>query len=279
MDIDALTDDDRKQLAKDLAAELDTGLYGNRAVLSRRQLLTLAGGSAGVAGLVALGVDPATAQSAAGQVGTQSSPEDVFAFDLDVQGTLQRDLDAGGQAISNVGSVSTAQEHRTSDSPILIGSDGRREDFEGADPDARMDAALSAATDGDLIIAENGAYSTDRIISDRIRLLGSGGFEGYGSSVAGVWTFDVAVTVDNMHLQADSSAEFVLNGSAGRLINVAGPSSQMPISVSGDNNTIVGCRGLDVTFESGADGNVIGLCATTNATDVSGSNYIGPSIN
>lgn len=109
MDIDDLTDADRKALAADVAAELDTGHYGSRFVLSRRQLLSLAGGSAGVAGLVALGVDPATAQSAAGQVGTQSSPEDVFAFNLDVQGALQRDLDAGGQAISNVGSVSTDQ--------------------------------------------------------------------------------------------------------------------------------------------------------------------------
>ena len=103
MDIDALTDDDRKQLAKDLAAELDTGLYGNRAVLSRRQLLTLAGGSAGVAGLVALGVDPATAQSAAGQVGTEASPEDIYAFDLDVQNGAE----FNGSDVAGVGSLST----------------------------------------------------------------------------------------------------------------------------------------------------------------------------
>lgn len=102
-----LSDDERAQLAADLAAELEPGRYGNQFLLSRRQLLSLAGGSAGVAGLVALGVDPATAQSAAGQVGTSSEPVDVFAYDLDVQGALQRDLDAGGQAITNVGSLST----------------------------------------------------------------------------------------------------------------------------------------------------------------------------
>lgn len=107
MDIDALTDDDLDELASQLAGRLPTGRYGGQFVLSRRQLLTLAGGSAGVAGLTALGVDPATAQSAAGQVGTEASPEDVFAYDLDVQGALQRDLDAGGQAIENAGSVST----------------------------------------------------------------------------------------------------------------------------------------------------------------------------
>jgi hypothetical protein len=102
-----LSDADRKALAADVAEELDTGRYGDRFVLSRRQLLTIAGGSAGVAGLTALGVDPATAQSAAGQVGTESSPENVFAYDLDVQGALQRELDAGGQAITNAGSLST----------------------------------------------------------------------------------------------------------------------------------------------------------------------------
>jgi len=78
-----LSETERKELVEDLAAELDTGRYGDRFVLSRRQLLSLAGGSAGVAGLIALGVDPATAQSAAGQVGTSSEPVDVFGFDVE----------------------------------------------------------------------------------------------------------------------------------------------------------------------------------------------------
>jgi len=88
MDIDALTDDDLDQLASQLAGRLPTGRYGGQFVLSRRQLLSLAGGSAGVAGLTALGVEPAAAQSAAGQVGTGSSPENVFAYDLNVANLL-----------------------------------------------------------------------------------------------------------------------------------------------------------------------------------------------
>lgn len=63
----------------------------------------------------------ASGQSAAGQVGTEASPEDVFAFDLDVQGALQRDLDAGGQAISNVGSVSTVEAIINDDLEIRTG--------------------------------------------------------------------------------------------------------------------------------------------------------------
>jgi hypothetical protein len=91
-----LSDADRKALASDVAEELDTGRYGDRFVLSRRQLLSIAGGSAGVAGLTALGVDPATAQSAAGQVGTSSEPVDVEAYDLTVANLLN-----GGGPISD----------------------------------------------------------------------------------------------------------------------------------------------------------------------------------
>ena len=83
-----LSDDERSALAAEVAHELDTGRYGERFVLSRRQLLSIAGGAGGVAALTALGVDPAAAQTAAGQVGTASSPENVFAFDLDVANTL-----------------------------------------------------------------------------------------------------------------------------------------------------------------------------------------------
>ena len=91
-----LSDDERSALAAEVAAELDTGRYGDRFVLSRRQLLTIAGGAGGVAALVSLGVEPAAAQSAAGQVGTESSPENVFAYDLNVANLLN-----GGGPISD----------------------------------------------------------------------------------------------------------------------------------------------------------------------------------
>jgi len=108
MDIDDLTDDELDRLASKLAGHLPTGRHGEKIVTTRRQLLAAAaGGSIGVTALVKLGIDPATAQSAAGQVGTSSSPEDVYAYNLDVSGALQSTLDAGGQAIENAGSVST----------------------------------------------------------------------------------------------------------------------------------------------------------------------------
>jgi hypothetical protein len=104
MDIDDLTDDDLDRLASKLAGRLPTGRHGDRIVTTRRQLLAAAaGGSIGVSALVKLGIDPATAQSAAGQVGTQSSPEDVFANALDVQAGAE----FNGTDVSGVGSLST----------------------------------------------------------------------------------------------------------------------------------------------------------------------------
>jgi len=86
MDIDSLTDDQLDQLASKLAGRLPTGRHGDKSVTTRRQLLaTAAGGSAGVAALVRLGIDPATAQQAAGQVGTPSSPEDAHLADVEAQ--------------------------------------------------------------------------------------------------------------------------------------------------------------------------------------------------
>src|SRR6056297_2852113 len=77
------TDDD---LAASIASKLPTGRLGGRYLLSRRQLLaSAAGGATGVAALTALGVDEATAQAAAGQVGTESEPVDVYAADVAAQ--------------------------------------------------------------------------------------------------------------------------------------------------------------------------------------------------
>jgi len=58
-----LTDDERSELAQEVAAELDTGQYGDKYVLSRRQLLTLATATGGGGVLAALGADGAAAQA------------------------------------------------------------------------------------------------------------------------------------------------------------------------------------------------------------------------
>jgi len=106
MDIENLTDDELDDLASKLAPRLPTGSYGDKVVLPRRKLLAAVGGGGVGLGLLAkLGIDPATAQSAAGQVGTSSSPEDVNAYNLDVQAGAE----FNGTDLSGVGSLSTAK--------------------------------------------------------------------------------------------------------------------------------------------------------------------------
>ena len=108
MDPTDLSDAQLDQLADQLAGRLPSGTHGDRVVLSRRAFAAAVGGTLGASGLVALGVDPAAAQ-AAGQVGTSADPVDAFVYDFDVANALQSDLDAGGNALTNVGSLSTGK--------------------------------------------------------------------------------------------------------------------------------------------------------------------------
>jgi len=79
-DTDATDDPDTEALAEAVVAELDTGtVVDDKIVVSRRGLTALIGAGLGAGALSMLGVDKATAQQAAGQVGTSSDPVDVEA--------------------------------------------------------------------------------------------------------------------------------------------------------------------------------------------------------
>jgi hypothetical protein len=114
------------QLEETVAEQHHSSESPEQPTASRRGLLSAA---AGVAGLGALGVyssSPASAQ-AAGQVGTQSEPVDVEAYDVNVQGSLTGvntgdvqnpltgDLDAGGNSVTNAAAVE-ADDGRINDS-------------------------------------------------------------------------------------------------------------------------------------------------------------------
>jgi len=78
------TDPDTEALAEAVIAELDTGtVVDDKIVVSRRGLTALIGAGLGAGALSMLGVEEATAQQAAGQVGTESEPVEVFASNID----------------------------------------------------------------------------------------------------------------------------------------------------------------------------------------------------
>jgi hypothetical protein len=75
-----MSDTDTAALAEQVIEELDPGtVIEDKVILSKRQLIAIAGSGLGAGALAAIGADEATAQSAAGQVGTSSEPVDVEA--------------------------------------------------------------------------------------------------------------------------------------------------------------------------------------------------------
>ena len=71
---------DVSELAQQVVAELKPGTtIADKVILSRRQLVAIAGGSISVGALMKFGVSEAQAQEAVGAVGTEADPIDVFA--------------------------------------------------------------------------------------------------------------------------------------------------------------------------------------------------------
>jgi len=91
------------ELEQRVAAQQETIsqlLPGRRGVLKGAALL---GGGA----LVGAGTADRASAQASGQVGTSSDPVDVEAYDLAVQNQLSSNVDAGGNDLTNVGSLKT----------------------------------------------------------------------------------------------------------------------------------------------------------------------------
>jgi hypothetical protein len=99
---------DTEALAEQVVEELDPGqIIDNKVILSRRQLLAIAGSGLGAGALAALGVDEAAAQTGpAGQQGTSSEPNDMYAWDLNVANQVTSNLPMGGNDLTDVGAAS-----------------------------------------------------------------------------------------------------------------------------------------------------------------------------
>jgi len=99
------SDADISELARQVVDELDPGsTIGDKIVLSRRQLVAIAGGGLSAGALATLGVSEAEAQTAAGQVGTSTEPVDVQAASVTAQ-----DLEADSANISAIGQIEVEQ--------------------------------------------------------------------------------------------------------------------------------------------------------------------------
>jgi len=83
------SDADISALARQVVDELDPGsTIGDKIVLSRRQLVAIAGGGLSAGALATLGVSEAEAQSAAGQIGTSTEPIKAYLTSINDEGVV-----------------------------------------------------------------------------------------------------------------------------------------------------------------------------------------------
>lgn len=146
--------------------------------------------------------------------------------------------------------------------------------FDGSDPDARLDTALSAASDDQRIYLESASYDADRTISKAVTLTMPAANSTSGK-INATWTLSTDVTLD--HVNATGSASFDLTGNKAEIINSRAP---VTVTISGDGCAIIGCHGesstnLSVTFESGASDGLADALRYATVTDNDGSNTLG----
>jgi hypothetical protein len=155
--------------------------------------------------------------------------------------------------------------------------------YSGSDADARLDNALSAASDDDTIYLEAATYSNNRTISQNLTLVGAGrgGANGAGTEITGDWELTGRPsTLKNCFIAPNNNP---LDVSA-RDITVKDcwiSSGDQGIEVTGrdsDNAApgvlIIGCNGAgSLTFVSGTSGALVDsseLSVTDNGTNTVG---------
>jgi len=222
---------------------------------SRRAILA---GGAGLVGGAALS-GQASAQSAAGQVGTSNQPVDVEAATLNAQ-TVNTDSASVTNQL-DAGSVNTKELAK--DRLYARG-------FNGAGPVQRLDNALSTATDGDVVYLENATYDTNRTISERVILSGTNpaGRGPSGTKIEADWT----ISSEGAILE-----NFLLVGTL-TLLSRRNTIRQCrfigSVSVQGDESRIYGAYDGSVTFASGTSEGIIDTSIDVSVTD-NGSNTVG----
>ena len=233
---------------------------------SRRQTIAGLGLLGAGAGVGRLSTERARAQ-AAGQVGTDDDPVDVKAWDLNVAGQLTSDLDAGGNSVTNVGSMAVEDldtETVGNQDYHYAGS------YSGSDADARLDNALNAADSGDTIYLERDTYANNRDISTDLTLIGTAGRFAPSTDITGNWTFEATITLVGVGRLSDS--ELTINRDLCVVTRCSGGDNE--IEVNDDGFRYVNNRGGNLTFASGTSAGIVDASTNVSVTD-NGSNTVG----
>lgn len=168
------------------------------------------------------------------------------------------------------GALITERLHSTRQSPVIIGSVGVQADFDGADADARLDNALSAASSGDTVYLESTTYSDDRTLSHSGDFIGTS-VDSNGTVINAAWTVSGNQSKIKS-LRFEGSNANSITGDRCWLIGVYDLSDGW--TISGDDVQVQQCWGIDVTYASGTSGGVADGNASATISD-SGNNTIG----
>jgi len=238
--------------------------------LTRRQALgvlaVLAGSSVTIWAAIqeATGTASATGTAEVGQFGEPGRPLDGYVEDL---------YDTNDNPVLEFqgdGSIKSVSTNDVDTERIGVGDYHFAGSYDGADPDARLDNAISASSPGDRIFLERGTYSADRTITTRGTTFTGVDSSDNGTLGSGTWTLDGGeITIEDMR-----DITVVVNGVA--LSHIRGIQAGN-ITVNNNGNMrclLTGLKGCSVTFASGTDTNVVDSSVATTVTD-NGNNTVG----
>ena len=151
--------------------------------------------------------------------------------------------------------------------------------YSGSNADERLDSALSAATDGDLIYLENKEYSDNRSISQQVRISGPiGGVFGDGARLnEATWTLaGQGMTITDIAIRGES--EIILDGGERQVVkNIISRDAGSEIIVKQDRNLITNLNfRFSVVLEDGTSGNTVGVRNSEIAVTDNGDNDVMP---
>lgn len=144
--------------------------------------------------------------------------------------------------------------------------------YSGSDPDARLDSALSAASNGDTVFLESDTYDADRTVSTQVSIVGTGP-SGGGTRIEATWTLSIfGVVLTRVYL--GGATVINMDGGSQRLAEVNSASTP-DINVGASEAIITSIRTANVTFESGASGGIVDSSTDVSVTDNDGGNTTG----
>lgn len=149
--------------------------------------------------------------------------------------------------------------------------------FDGADPDARLDNAISAAVPEESIIyLEADRYTDDRTINKRLAFRGfTDLFGSFGPAITGTYDIQRRCKFENIKFDPSSGPALNINSQQGtRLRDCVFQLVPTPVNVNADRVLISDCYFGTITFASGTLGGLVDGCIGTSVTD-NGSNTVG----